>query len=182
MSWNVASIAWRWASPSASQAAQQLRRAGAPAARQCRDRRRRRGRGNSGPAAGSASAGRSRGWRSGAPSTNRQSPDSLRSARGKARRRLLRYAPALLVTRAFRSPSSSRLSHTSSPTAKLVSGVSAIARFEGWQRCNPSSRSRDGAAHSCTAMVNDALRPASQDPSCHDKSVAPITSSGRFSD
>ena len=41
----------------------------ARAARQCRDRRKRRGRGSSGPAAGSASAGRSRGWRSGAPST-----------------------------------------------------------------------------------------------------------------
>ena len=43
-------------------------RAGAPASRQCRDHRRRRGRGSSGPAAGSACAGRSRGLRSDAPS------------------------------------------------------------------------------------------------------------------
>ena len=51
------------------------RRVGAPAARQCQDRRRRRGRGSSGPAAGSASAGRSRGWRSDAPS-NPCAPDA----------------------------------------------------------------------------------------------------------
>ena len=42
---------------------------GLRAARPCRDRPGRRGRGISGPAAGSASAGRSRGWRSGAPWT-----------------------------------------------------------------------------------------------------------------